>query len=202
MSMNQNRAMEILYREFYEETMEYNAKLKLGQDERQFWLVDIYRAIIPGNKGSVTVALRGQLITIEHVLGMRVCFGCGVIYLGSNSIHVDSEKRAIELLKFIIRNMYSLRTALKAIMNRSSLEQKKDNVITDIVLQSARPMIIELMQNTGLEYTLKVKAEYMVLKIAVGAKCHREFRFSYDYFDEDYEYAKGWIKGIQPGSIK
>ena len=200
--MNQKRALEILYKEFYDETIEYNAKLKIDREESQFWLVDVYKSIIPGNKGPVSVSLSGHQITIEHMLGMRVCFGCGVIYLGSHYIHVDGEKRVIELLKFIIRNMCSLRTAVEAIMNRNGLEVKKDDVISEIVRQSAKPMITELMFNTGLDYKIKTRNDYMSLNIAVGPKCHKEFKFSYDYFDEDFEYAKDWIKGIQSGPMK
>ena len=200
--MNQKRALEILYKEFYDETIEYNTKLKIDREERQFWLVDIYKAIIPGNKEPISVSLSGHQITIEHMLGMRVCFGCGVIYLGSHYIRVDGEQRVIALLQFIIKNMYSLRTAVNAIMSRSGLDEKKDNVITEIVRQSAKPMITELMFNTGLDYKIKNRNDYMSLCIAVGPKCHMEFKFSYDYFDEDYEYAKGWIKGIKPGPMK
>ena len=92
---------------------------------------------------------------------------------------------------------------LDILINSSSgLEEKKENVITEIVKQSAKPMITDLMLNTGLEYTLKAKAYYITLNIAVGPKCHKEFKFSYDWFTEDYEYAKDWIKGIQPGPMK
>ena len=98
--------------------------------------------------------------------------------------------------------MYSLRTAVEAIMNRNDLEVKKDDVISEIVRQSAKPMIKDLLFNTGLDYSLKERTGYLALNIAVGPKCHKEFKFSYDYFDEDYEYAKGWIKGIQPGPMK
>ena len=49
-----------------------------------------------------------------------------------------------------------------AIMSSSGLEEKKENVITEIVKQSAKPMITDLMLNTGLEYTLKAKAYYMM----------------------------------------
>lgn len=87
-------------------------------------------------------------------------------------------------------------------MSRSGLDEKKENVITEIVRQSAKPMITELMFNTGLDYKIKNRNDYMSLCIAVGPKCHMEFKFSYDYFDEDYEYAKGWIKGIKPGPMK
>lgn len=199
--MTQKRAFEILYKELYDEAIAYNAKLKFDREERQFWLVDIYKAIIPGNKGPISVSLRGHLIAIEHMLGMRVCFGCGVIYIGSHYINVDGEKRIIALLKSIIQNMYSIRTAVNAIMSRSGLDKKKDNVITEIVRQSAKPMIIELMFKTGLDYSLKERGGHLVLNIAVGPKCHKEFKFSYDYFDEEYEYAKRWVKGLLPGSI-
>lgn len=194
--MTQKRAFEILYKELYDEAIAYNAKLKFDREERQFWLVDIYKAIIPGNKGPISVSLSGHQITIEHMLGMRVCFGCGVIYLGSHYIHVEGEQRVIALLKFIIQNMYSLRSAVNAIMSRNGLDEKKDNVITEIVRQSAKPMIDELMLNTGLDYRIKTQNDSMSLSIAVGSKCHKEFKFSYDYFDEDYEYAKRWVKGL------
>lgn len=194
--MTQKRAFEILYKELYDEAIAYNAKLKFDREERQFWLVDIYKAIIPGNKGPISVSLSGHHITIEHMLGMRVCFGCGVIYLGSHYIHVEGEQRVIALLKFIIQNMYSLRSAVNAIMSRNGLDEKKDNVITEIVRQSAKPMIDELMLNTGLDYRIKTQNDSMSLSIAVGSKCHKEFKFSYDYFDEDYEYAKRWVKGL------
>ena len=194
--MTQKRAFEILYKELYDEAIAYNAKLKFDREERQFWLVDIYKAIIPGNKGPISVSLSGHHITIEHMLGMRVCFGCGVIYLGSHYIHVEGEQRVIALLKFIIQNMYSLRSAVNAIMSRNGLDEKKDNVITEIVRQSAKPMIDELMLNTGLDYRIKTQNDSMSLSIAVGPKCHKEFKFSYDYFDEDYEYAKRWVKGL------
>lgn len=194
--MTQKRAFEILYKELYDEAIAYNAKLKFDREERQFWLVDIYKAIIPGNKGPISVSLSGHHITIEHMLGMRVCFGCGVIYLGSHYIHVEGEQRVIALLKFIIQNMYSLRSAVNAIMSRNGLDEKKDNVITEIVRQSAKPMIAELMLNTGLDYRIKTQNDSMSLSIAVGSKCHKEFKFSYDYFDEDYEYAKRWVKGL------
>lgn len=194
--MTLKRAFEILYKELYDEAIAYNAKLKFDREERQFWLVDIYKAIIPGNKGPISVSLSGHQITIEHMLGMRVCFGCGVIYLGSHYIHVEGEQRVIALLKFIIQNMYSLRSAVNAIMSRNGLDEKKDNVITEIVRQSAKPMIDELMLNTGLDYRIKTQNDSMSLSIAVGSKCHKEFKFSYDYFDEDYEYAKRWVKGL------
>lgn len=125
-------------------------------------MADIYKAIIPGNKGPISVNLSGHQIIIEHLLGMRVCFGCGVIYLESHYIYVEGKMRIITLLKFIIQNMYSLRTAMNAIMSSSGLEEKKENVITEIVKQSAKPMITDLMLNTGLEYTLKAKAYYMM----------------------------------------
>ena len=183
--MNKKRALEILYKKFYDEAIDYNAKLKIDCEEKQFWLADIYKAIIPGNKGPISVNLSGHQIIIEHLLGMRVCFGCGVIYLESHYIYVEGKMRIIALLKFIIQNMYSLRTAMNAIMSSSGLDEKKENVITEIVKQSA-----------------KAKAYYITLNIAVGPKCHKEFKFSYDWFAEDYEYAKGWIKGIQPGPMK
>lgn len=200
--MNKKRALEILYKKFYDEAIDYNGKLKIDCEEKQFWLADIYKAIIPGNKGPISVNLSGHQIIIEHMLGMRVCFGCGVIYLESHYIYVEGKMRIIALLKFIIQNMYSLQTAMNAIMSSSGLDEKKENVITEIVKQSAKPMITDLMLNTGLEYTLKAKAYYITLNIAVGPKCHKEFKFSYDWFTEDYEYAKGWIKGIQPGPMK
>lgn len=200
--MNKKRALEILYKKFYDEAIDYNAKLKIDCEEKQFWLADIYKAIIPGNKGPISVNLSGHQIIIEHMLGMRVCFGCGVIYLESHYIYVEGNMRIIALLKFIIQNMYSLQTAMNAIMSSSGLDEKKENVITEIVKQSAKPMITDLMLNTGLEYTLKAKAYYITLNIAVGPKCHKEFKFSYDWFTEDYEYAKGWIKGIQPAPMK
>lgn len=200
--MNKKRALEILYKKFYDEAIDYNAKLKIDCEEKQFWLADIYKAIIPGNKGPISVNLSGHQIIIERLLGMRVCFGCGVIYLESHYIYVEGKMRIIALLKFIIQNMYSLRTAMNAIMSSSGLDEKKENVITEIVKQSAKPMITDLMLNTGLEYTLKAKAYYITLNIAVGPKCHKEFKFSYDWFTEDYEYAKDWIKGIQPGPMK
>ena len=199
--MNQKRAFDILYREFYDETLEYDSKLKIEEDDRQCWLVDIYRSIIPGGKGPVSVSISGHQITIEHLLGMKICFGDGVIYLGSHCIHAEGRNRIIELLKFNIRNMYNLRTAMNAIMSRSRLDEKKDNVITEIVRGSAVPMISELIFNTGLHYTIKTKSECIVLKIAVGPKCHKEFKFSYDYFDEDYEDAKRWVNGLLPGTI-
>lgn len=88
-------------------------------------LADIYKAIIPGNKGPISVNLSGHQIIIEHLLAMRVCFGCGVIYLESHYIYVEGKMRIIALLKFIIQNMYSLRTAMNAIMSSSGLDEKK-----------------------------------------------------------------------------
>ncbi len=92
--------------------------------------------------------------------------------------------------------------AMTAIMTKSGLEAKKDAVISQIIRESALPLVKELMSQKKLDYIIKVKTDYISLKIGIGAKCHKEFRFCYEFFDEDYEYAKGWINGIQPGPYK
>lgn len=61
--MNKKRALEILYKKFYDEAIDYNAKLKIDCEEKQFWLADIYKAIIPGNKGPISVNLSGHQIS-------------------------------------------------------------------------------------------------------------------------------------------
>lgn len=191
-----NGTLEILYRNLHSEIIDYDLTLKVGDDNENFWLSDIYRAIIPGESRNIKVSMSGHLILIENMIGMRIIFSCGDIYIGSKVIHTNTEKRTINLLRHIIFLMKHSRNRLKAIIEQDHLEKKKKDIISEIVSSTAGYRIRDLLRTSGLKYNLSKKQDEVSLSIELGPRCLKEFKFRYDFFDEDYEEARKWIEGL------